>query len=74
MDRARGATVDIFAQTLTDRYIWLSSVTDKQQLFLGGLRRPLRPWRRVPVGLLLLAAWVATIGDACMVVRPEASS
>lgn len=58
----------------TDRYI---AVTYKFRLGsnfpLDGLRRPRRPCRRVPVGLLLLPAWAATVGDACMADRPEAN-
>ena len=74
MDRARGPTVDIFPQTLPVAVTSMRFETDIGQLFFRRVRRPLRPRRRVPVGLLLLPAWVTTTGDACMAIRPEASS
>ena len=51
----------------SDRFI---TVTEKLRLgsnfSVDGLRRPLSPCRRVPIGLLLLPEWAATDADACM--------
>jgi hypothetical protein len=51
-----------------NRYI---EVTTWLQLSVDGVRRPLRPCRRVPIGLLLLPAWAATVADVCMSDRHE---
>ena len=60
------------------RYIVVTSaVQDLVQLFFwtagSGPRRSLRPCRRLPVGLLLLPAWAATVDDTCMAYRPDVS-
>ena len=65
------------------RTVWTGSgspdrfITVTYKLRLGsnfsveGLRRPRRPCRRVPIGLLLLPTWAATVDDACMANRSE---
>ena len=77
MDRARGPTVDIFAQNPhgvynnTENPMQSSRSEISTSQSVGAVH--LFAFRRQPRMRLLLLAWVSTVGDTFMIARPEVS-